>query len=107
MDAFLELVLDPANGMRTVVALVAAKVVLAVIRSLKEGKFDSHLLPEYLRTDVLPYLGGLGVLFLLSSIDDKAIPPMYTASAAAVSLMLARQCWAHLAALFGVTPPER
>lgn len=103
MTDWLTTIMDPTVGLRTIAALLVAKVVLASLSAAKAKEFDWRFLPEFLAEDVLPYGVGLFVLFGLSTFDE-ALRPLFVASEAAVSAMLTRQSWDHVKALFGANP---
>lgn len=105
LSDYMAMAADPKTGLRAVAALLMAKVILAIIRSLKEGHFDPKRLPEFLKNDVVPYGGGIAVLWLLNLVDE-ALAPVYHASVLAVTGMLLKQVWQHVRYLFGAKPPS-
>jgi len=91
---------DPKFALSTVAVFLFVKVGLAVIRAGRDKKLDIRILPDFLQSDVLPYGGGLSILWL-GSVAKPELEPVFTASAAAVLAMLLAQIKDHALALFG------
>lgn len=76
---------------------------LGVFKSIKEGNFDIHRLPDYLKTNVLPYLGGLGVLALGAlCVQPEFFTALFTPSAIFVGIKYGKEIGEKLSVLFGI-----
>ena len=72
-----------------VLALILVNLVLGVLFSIKTSTFDVRKLPQFLETNLLPYIGGLLVLALFSNMDPTLSVLFFTISAAVYAKFLA------------------
>jgi uncharacterized membrane protein YfcA len=73
----------------TVLAIIALDTVLGILASLKQGEFDWRELPRFLQTAILPYIGGLLLLGLVSMLSNEVAAIFYAAAAATTAKFLA------------------
>ena len=74
---------------------------LGAIRGDQEG-FSFHELPRYLKTNILPYVGGLGVLALGAELlSAKFFAPIFLVSAVAAGVKYGLEIGEKIFALFG------
>ena len=86
-----------------VLALILVNLVLGVLFSIKTSTFDVRKLPQFLETNLLPYIGGLLVLALFSNMDPTLSVLFFTISAAVYAKFLAN-IKDQLVQLFGGVP---
>lgn len=72
-----------------VLALILANLVLGVLLAIKMNTFDVRKLPQFLETNLLPYIGGLLILALFSNMDPTLSVLFFTISAAVYAKFLA------------------
>lgn len=75
----------------TVTVAILLDVILGVVKSvMAEGEgFDLRLLPKFLATGILPYVGGMGVLALAAEfVGEPFTAVFYAASAATLAKYL-------------------
>lgn len=72
----------------TVLAIVMLDTVLGILVSLKQGQFDWRELPRFLQTALLPYIGGLLILALVSMVSPEILVIFYSAVAATTAKFL-------------------
>lgn len=73
----------------TVLAIITLDTVLGILASLKQGEFDWRELPRFLQTAILPYIGGLLLLGLVSMLSNEVAAIFYAAVAATAAKFLA------------------
>jgi hypothetical protein len=73
----------------TVLAIIALDTVLGVLVSLKQGQFNFRELPRFLQTAILPFVGGLLLLGLVSMLSPEIAAIFYAAVAATGAKFLA------------------
>lgn len=73
----------------TVLAIIALDTVLGILASLKQGEFNFRELPRFLQTSILPYIGGLLILGLVSMLSLEIAAIFYAAVAATSAKFLA------------------
>ena len=72
----------------TVLAIIALDTVLGILASLKQGEFNFRELPRFLQTAILPYIGGLLLLGLVSMLSPEIAAIFYAAVAATTAKFL-------------------
>ena len=72
-----------------VLALILVNLVLGTLLAIKTSTFDVRKLPQFLETNLLPYIGGLLVLALFSNMDPALSVLFFTISAAVYAKFLA------------------
>ena len=93
-----------------VLALILVNLVLGVLFSIKTSTFDVRKLPQFLETNLLPYIGGLLVLALFSNMDPTLSVLFFTISAAVYAKFLANikdqlvQLFRGLSVVVPITP---
>ena len=93
-----------------VLGLILANLVLGVLLAIKTNTFDVRKLPQFLETNLLPYIGGLLVLALFSNMDPTLSILFFTISAAVYAKFLANikdqlvQLFGGLSVVVPVTP---
>ena len=93
-----------------VLALILVNLVLGVLFSIKTNTFDVRKLPQFLETNLLPYIGGLLVLALFSNMDPALSVLFFTISAAVYAKFLANikdqlvQLFGGLSVVVPITP---
>ena len=86
------------------VVAIALDTVMGILVSLYKKEFDPRLLPQFLITGVLPFIGGLLVLAILAYYIEVPFVGMFYASAAAIAGKYSIDVWDKLKLLFGITP---
>lgn len=66
-----------------VLTLILVDTLLGIMLSLKQGRFNLRKLPQFLSTNVLPYIGGLLVLGLAAGSNAQLAAVFYAAAATA------------------------
>ncbi len=81
-----------------ILVLIILDTIFGILISVKESKFDFGVLPQFLITNIFPYMGGLIVLALLSvylSMIDSDIGTvlegLYYTAAATVGLKFSKE----------------
>ena len=87
-----------------VTAAIALDTVLGILLGIKTKTFDVALLPQFLFTGVLPFLGGLVILAVLAFYIVVPFAGMFYASAAAVAAKYLADLWEKLKLLFSASP---
>lgn len=85
------------------VALIALDTILGILLGIKDKTFDLRILPQFLFTGVLPFLGGLALLALLAYYIDVPFAGMFYASAAAIAAKYLADLWDKIKLLFGAS----
>ena len=85
------------------VALIALDTILGILLGIKDKTFDLRILPQFLFTGVLPFLGGLALLALLAYYIDVPFAGMFYASAAAIAAKYLADLWDKVKMLFGAS----
>lgn len=89
----------------TVVAVaIVLDVLLAIINAIKADyeSFDIRLLPKFLATGILPYIGGLGILALAAEFIGEPFSALFYASAAAATAKYVAEIKDKIQAILGV-----
>lgn len=93
-------------GMSLVIVamLIALDTILGILKGIKLKDFHWDLLPQFLATGVLPYLGGLVVLAGMAYFIAEPFRAMFYAAAAAIAAKYISDVWDKLRFLFGAAP---
>ena len=88
----------------TVTAAIVIDTVLGVIKSFKAGQdsFDIRLLPKFLATGILPYVGGLGIIALVAQFIGEPYVVLFYATATGVTAKYVAEIKDKLTAIFGL-----
>lgn len=73
----------------TVLAIIVLDTLLGILVSLKQGQFNWRELPRFLQTAILPYIGGLLLLGLVSMLSNEVAAIFYAAVVATAAKFLA------------------
>lgn len=87
-----------------VAAAIALDTILGILLGIKTKTFDVALLPQFLFTGVMVYIGALALLALLAYYIDVPFAGMFYASAAAVMAKYLADLWDKVKLLFGASP---
>ena len=101
LDFLMDLPISAA--LLVVLAAILVNTLLGVFMAVKEGTFDVRVLPMFLATSVLPYVGGLIVLALVAGFVGAPFVVMFYAVALAVLLMYVAKIKDKVNALFGIS----
>jgi len=82
------------------IAVIFADTFMGVCVSLKYGTFNIRELPKFLVNNVLPYIGGLIILALASTLSEELGALFYAADAAVMAKFMV-EIKDKVAALFG------
>ena len=87
-----------------IVVAIVVDTVLGAVRAAKmdDDYFDIRVLPQFLMSGVLPYVGGLGILALAAQYVGEPFAALFYASAAAVTAKYVAEIKDKITALFGV-----
>jgi len=80
---------------------IALDVILGILLGIKEKEFDFRILPQFLFTGVLPFIGGLVLLGILAYYIEVPFAGMFYAAAAAVAAKYMADVWDKLKLLLG------
>ena len=69
--------------------VIVADALLGLVRAISRGEFDVRMLPRFLRTNVLPYAGGLLVLAVFSMFIEEIKAILLTSTGFVVAKFLA------------------
>jgi len=88
----------------TVTAAIVVDTVLGVVKSFKAGydSFDIRLLPKFLATGILPYVGGLGIIALAAQFIGEPYAVLFYTTAAGVTAKYVAEIKDKLMAIFGL-----
>ena len=100
LDFLLDLPLITA--LVVVISTILIDTLLGVFKAIRENEFDVRELPRFLRTSVLPYIGGLIVIGLAAEYVGKPYILMFHTIAAAVFVKYIAEIKDKLHALFQV-----
>lgn len=105
MDFNVDFLMELSISGALIVVLVAILVntLLGVFLAVREGTFDIRILPQFLATSVLPYVGGLIVLAIAAGSAGAPFVVMFYAVAVAVLLMYVAKIKDKINALFGIS----
>lgn len=81
-------------------AIIIADAILGVLVSFKNGEFDIRMLPKFLARNLLPYVGGLLLLALLSPVSEE-ISSLFFMVAATVGVKFLAEIKDKIMAIFG------
>lgn len=73
-----------------VLTTILFDVLVGVLISIKKGRFDLSILPQFIKTNVFPYMGGLLVLALLSAYLPE-MEYLYYAAVGIVTLKFSKE----------------
>jgi len=82
---------------------IALDVILGIFLGIKQKEFDFRILPQFLFTGVLPFIGGLSLLAILAYYIDVPFTGMFFTSAVATAAKYLAEVWDKLKLLFGIT----
>lgn len=108
----LEDIITPETGvwwsLVIVAVAIAADTILGVLLGLKNKEFDVRILPQFILTGILPYLGGLLILTGLAHFVSAPFAGMYYTAAVFVVGKYVKDLWDKLKQLFGpgIVPGE-
>lgn len=88
---------------------IALDTILGILLGIKDKTFDVALLPKFLLTGVLPFIGSLLVMAVLAHYIAAPFAGMFYAAVATVVAKYIGDIWEKLRLLFGaslVTPEE-
>lgn len=98
--------IGPETGVWWTFIIVALAIVLdtglGILLGIKNKEFDLRMLPQFLFTGVLPFIGGLLMLAILAYYIDVPFAGMFFAAAAAIAVKYIADVWDKLKLLFGV-----
>jgi len=83
-----------------VAALIATNLLLGIITAIREERFDWLVLPDFLRSAIIPVLGGLVVL-AAGAVVVPEIEALYYAAAAAAGAKYLKDIRDKVVGLFG------
>lgn len=92
------------NALIVVIAGILLDAVLGILKTLKPDNenFDLRKLPQFVQTQILPYVGGLGVLAIVAEFIGQPYDAMFYPVAVAVLVKYAAEIKDKLANLFGL-----
>lgn len=73
-----------------VLSSIVVDTVLGILVAIKKKEFNVSLLPNFLTSNILPYIGGLIILAFISSYLTE-LEYLYYAAAAAVTLKFSKE----------------
>lgn len=85
-------------------AVIALDTVLGILLGIKDKTFDAALLPRFLFTGILPFVGGLIILAVLANYIATPFAEMFYVSAAAIAAKYIADVWEKLKLLFSASP---
>lgn len=88
-----------------VALMIAADTILGIFASIKGKYFDWAILPQFLFTGVLPFIGGLVLLAVLAHFIAAPFVAMFYAAAGTVAAKYLADLWEKLKLLFGAVVP--
>lgn len=90
-----------------VLGLILVDALLGVVLAISKNQFDVQKFPQFLKTNVLPYVGGL--LILAMAAGNPQMKALFLASAAATAIKFIAEIKDKVVALFGpgALPPEK
>jgi len=94
-----------AKALILVTVLIAVNLLLGIVTAIRERQFDWLQLPAFLRTAVIPVLGGLVVL-AAGAVVVPEIEALYFAAAAAAGAKYLKDITDKVTALFGPVDVE-
>lgn len=87
-------------GFGAVTVLIVADVLLGILQAVAKNEFDLRKLPQFLKQNVLPYLGGLGIL-AVASLFSPVFAGLFIASAGATAIKFLADLKDKVAGIFG------
>ncbi|MFY9175198.1 MAG: hypothetical protein WAO24_07680 [Peptococcia bacterium] len=99
--------LFPTGILTALIVVVAAIVLDTVFGAIKAARddydsFNFRLLPKFLATGILPYVGALGILALAATFVGEPFTALFYASAAAVTAKYIAEIKDKLEWIFGI-----
>lgn len=73
------------NGLLVCLAFILLDTIMGWIKALKEGAFSWATVPQFIKTNIFPYVGGLIILALFSMLVPE-LEAVYYIAVAAVSV---------------------
>jgi len=80
---------------------IALDTILGILLGIKDKEFDFRILPQFLFTGVLPFIGGLVLLGILAYYIEVPFAGMFYACAAAIAAKYIADVWDKLKLMFG------
>ncbi len=104
----MEIVLSNGVGkaLLVIVILIILDALFGIIKSIKRGEFDVRLLPQFVATGILPYLGGIVILAVPAEFVGAPFTELFYAAAAVVGLKYLAEVKDKIQALYGVQLKE-
>ena len=102
MDLEFILELPIITALLIVLAGILVDTAFGIWLSLKDKKFDIRILPQFLATSVLPYVGGLVVLAFIAYYVGKPFEYLFFAVAMAVLAKYLAEIKDKIRQLFGI-----
>lgn len=99
--------LFPTGILTALIVVVAAIIIDTVFGAIKAARddydsFNFRLLPKFLATGILPYVGALGILALAATFVGEPFTALFYASAAAVTAKYIAEIKDKLEWIFGI-----
>lgn len=85
-----------------VLAAIFVKTFFAVILAIKAGEFDVRILPQFLATNVVPYIGGMAILAFVTHLVGGPFGYLFYAVALAVLAKYLAEIKDKVYELFGI-----
>lgn len=85
--------------------LIACDFILGVIRSIRDGTFDAGKLPEFIKQNIFPYVGGLLILALFA-LASPEIKVLFFSAAAAATIKFGKDLKDKIVGIFGPLPEK-
>jgi len=79
-----------AHSLIVVLAVILLDFILGVLIAIKKKTFKVNVLPQFIKTNLFPYIGGLVVLALLSAYLSE-LEYLYYAAVALVTLKFSKE----------------
>jgi len=109
MSAFniLNISSDVIATLLAVLGIILVDTLLGVVLAISKGQFDIRKFPQFIKTNVLPFMGGLIILTLAAG--NTELKAIFFASAAATVAKFLADLKDKIVALFGpgALPPEK
>ncbi|MHB8171201.1 MAG: hypothetical protein ACYDG6_06630 [Thermincolia bacterium] len=93
------------NVFMGICALIIVDTLLGIMLAFLKREYDNRKMANYLSKSVLPYIGGLGVIYLASFVNEE-IKTFFAVSAAAAGVQIVTQVKDKLVRLTVKVPIE-
>ncbi|MBN1624857.1 MAG: hypothetical protein JXN10_11670 [Clostridia bacterium] len=90
-----------------VVIVIVVDAILGRLQSLKDKTFEWKKLPQFFKTGVLPYLGGMLILAIPAYLAQEYFLPVFYLIGTAVVAKYTEEMYSKLKTLFGVNLPQK